>query len=205
MLSIYSSSIIEDISHLCRTSEQQACGYFFFDGRDAQQGLQRHEDLLRSLIWQFSQRCDGFPSALNDLYDECSSRVQPLSLESLQRTLFRILDSFSDTYVIVDALDECADRTKLLDWIKQMTNWKVGKLHLLATSRPERDIEIRLLSLQPFSICLEGESVDLDIATYLDRMLQDNEDWTAWNVDVDIRDKVKMSLLQGAQGMYDRV
>ena len=85
-----------------------------------------------------------------------------------------------------------------------MTSWKAGKLHFLATSRQERDIEIRLLSLQPLTICLEGESVDQDIATYLDQMLQDNEESTAWNVDVDIRHKVKMSLLQGAQGMYDR-
>ena len=73
------------------------------------------------------------------------------------------------------------------------------------TSQQERDIEIRLLSLHPISICLEGESVDLDIATYLDRMLQDDEESMAWNVDVHTRDKVKMSLLQGAQGMYDRV
>ena len=201
MLNLYSSSVIDDIFHLCRTSQQQACGYFFFDGRDAQQGLQRHEDLLRSLIWQFSQQCDAFPAALNDLYDECSSGAQPSSLKSLQRTLLLILDSFHDAYVIVDALDECVDRIKLLNWIKEMACWKVGKLHFLATSRPERDIEIRLLSLHPISIRLEGESVDLDIATYLDRMLQDNEESTAWNVDVHMRNKVKMSLLQGAQGM----
>ena len=145
ILSLYSSSVIEDISHLCCTAEQQACGYFFFDGRDAQQGLQRHEDLLRSLVWQFSQRCDGFPAALNNLYDECNSGVQPPSLESLQRTLLLILDSFCDVYVIVDALDECSDRIKLLNWIKEIAGWKVGKLHFMATSRPEREIEIRLL------------------------------------------------------------
>ena len=205
ILSLYSSSVIEDISHWCRSSEQQACGYFFFDGRDAQQGLRQHEDLLRSLIWQFSQQCDGFPAALISLYDECNSGVHPPSLESLQRTLLLILDGFRDAYVIVDALDECTDRVKLLNWIKEIAGWKFGKLHFLATSRQERDIEIRLLSLQPLSICLEGESVDLDIATYVDRMLRDNEDSTAWNVDVHIRDKVKMSLLDGAQGMYDRV
>ena len=190
---------------MCCTPEQQACGYFFFDGRDAQQGMQRHEDLLRSLIWQFSQQCNGFPAALNSLYDECNSGVQPPSLESLQRTLLLILESFRDAYLIVDALDECSDRIKLLNWIKEIAGWKVAKLHFMATSRPEREIEIRLLSLQPLSVCLEGDSVDLDIATYLDRKIRDNEEWTAWNVDVHLRDKVKRSLLQSAQGMYDRV
>ena len=190
---------------MCRTSEEQAYGCFFFDGRDAQQGLQRHEDLLRSLIWQFYEQCDGFPTALNDLYDECSSSVQAPPLESLQRTLLLILDRFSDAYVIVDALDECADRIKLLDWIKDLASWKVGKLHFLATSRQGRQIETIFLPLRPISVCLEGESVNLDIATYLDQMLQDNERSTAWNVDVHIRDQVKSSLLQGSQGMYDCV
>jgi hypothetical protein len=104
--------------------------------------------------------------------------------------------------VIVDALDECADRAKLLTWIKEITRWKVGKLHLLLTSRQERDIEVKLQPLGPVSICLEGEGVDLDIATYLDRMLEDDEEPAPWNEDDDIRDRVKTSLQTGAQGMY---
>jgi hypothetical protein len=107
--------------------------------------------------------------------------------------------------MVVDALDECVDRGKLLSWIKDLASWKVGKLHFLATSRQQREIETIFLPLRPISVCLEGESINLDIATYLDRMLQDNERSTAWNVDVHMRDQVKMSLLQGAQGMYDRV
>jgi hypothetical protein len=163
----------------------------------------RHEDLLRSLIWQFSQRYDDLPAALHRLYDQCSrAGIQP-SLESLHSTLLLVLGSFGDAYVIVDALDECADRVKLLNWIREITRWKVGKLHLLLTSRQERDIDVKLQPLGPVSICLEGESVDLDIAMYLDRMLQDNDEPAAWNEDDHIRDRVKSSLLTGAQGMYD--
>jgi len=165
--------------------------------------LQRHEDLLRSLIWQFSRRHNDLPAALHSLYDQCDhAGIQP-SLASLHSTLLLILDSFRDAYVIVDALDECTDRVKLLNWIKEVTHWKVGKLHLLLTSRQERDIEVKLQPLEPISICLEGESVDLDIATYLDRMLQDNEEPAAWNEDEHVRDSVKTSLQTGAQGMYD--
>jgi hypothetical protein len=204
-LSPNSSSVIEDISHCCEGSTQQAYGYFFFDGRDSQKGLQRHEDLLRSLIWQFSDQFDDLGAALNDLYDRCGSGVRQPSLGSLQGTLFLILDGFCNAYVIVDALDECSDRGRVLNWIKEMTRWKVGKLHFLVTSRQERDIELGLQPLEPVSICLEGESVDLDIATYLDQMLQDNEQPTAWNKDAHIRDRVKISLLTGAQGMYDTI
>ena len=144
-------------------------------------------------------------AALNDLYDRCGSGVRQPSLASLQTAFYVILDGFRDAYVIVDALDECSDRGKVLHWIKEMTRWKVGNLHFLATSRQERDIELGLQPLGPVSICLEGESVDLDIATYLDQMLQDNEQPMAWNKDACIRDRVKVSLLQGAQGMYDTI
>jgi hypothetical protein len=142
---------------------------------------------------------------LHSLYDQCGrAGIQP-SLESLHSTLLLVLDGFRDAYVIVDALDESADRVKLLNWIREITRWKVGKLHLLLTSRQERDIEVKLQPLEPVSICLEGEGVDLDIATYLDRMLQDNEEPAAWNEDEHIRDRVKTSLLTGAQGMYDAI
>ena len=64
---------------------------------------------------------------------------------------------------------------------------------------------MKLQPLGPVSICLEGESVDLDIATFLDRMLQDNEEPAAWNEDEHVCDRVKTSLLTGAQGMYDTI
>jgi hypothetical protein len=142
---------------------------------------------------------------LTDLYDQCSSGLRQPSLKSLHNTLLLILDGFRHAYLIVDALDECTERSKLLDWIDEIAQWKVGKLHLLATSRQERDIETRLESLGPSSLCLEGESVDLDIAIYLDWMLRDEQEPKLWNRDVYIRDKIKTSLLQGAQGMYDPV
>ena len=126
-------------------------------------------------------------------------------MATLHSTLLLVLDSFRDAYVIVDALDECADRARLLNWIKEITRWKVGKLHMLLTSRQERDIEVKLQPLGPISICLEGKGVDLDIATYLDRMLEDNEEPAPWDEDDDMRDKVKTSLQTGAQGMYDTI
>ena len=196
-----SSTIIEDISQYCDGSEQLAYGYFFFDGRDSQKGLQRYEDLLRSLIWQFSTRSHEVPPALYELYEQCNSGIQQPTLEALRSTFPLVLAGFQNVYLILDALDECADQIKLLNWIKEMAGWNVGKLHFLATSRQERDIEVRLQALSPISVCLEGDAVHLDIETYLDRMLQDDDEAMAWNRDEYIREHVKTSLLKGAHGM----
>ncbi|ETW83657.1 hypothetical protein HETIRDRAFT_425330 [Heterobasidion irregulare TC 32-1] len=49
-----STSAIKDIMDHCATDRSTAVGYFFFDSRDAQEGLQCHESLVRSLIEQFT-------------------------------------------------------------------------------------------------------------------------------------------------------
>jgi hypothetical protein len=177
-----------------------AYGYFFFDGRDSQKGLQRVEHLIISLIWQFSERYDTLPKALNDLFDECSSGSRRPSMESLHKTLLLVLDGIHHAYLIIDALDECTERNKLLKWIEEIAHWKVGKLHLLAMSRQEHDIQKVFRSLDPILVCLEGEFVERDITLYLDWILRDDERWKAW--DDDTRYKIKTSLMKGAQGMY---
>ena len=197
-----SSSIIKDLSNSCVDDAGRAYGYFFFDSRDSQKGLQRHEHLIRSLIWQFSQQYDAFPKALIDLYNQCRSGGQQPSTESLQNTLLLILDGFRHAFLVVDALDECTEQSKLLKWINEIARWKGGKLHLLATSRHERDIEKGLQSLRPILISLEGASVDLDIEAYLDQMLRDDLNQMEWSWDEEICAQVKTSLSQGAQGMY---
>jgi hypothetical protein len=177
-----------------------AYGYFFFDGRDSQKGLQRLEHLIISLIWQFSERYDIFPKPLNDLYDKYSSDSRRPSIETLYHTLLLILDGVHHAYIIIDALDECTERDELLQWIDEIARWKVGKLHLLATSRQEPDIQRALRSLDPIMVCLEGEFVDRDIMSYLDWMLRDDQKWRTW--DQDTRYKIKTTLMEGAQGMY---
>jgi hypothetical protein len=56
--------------------------------------------------------------------------------------------------------------------------------------------------LNPVSICLAGDSVDADIATYLDSMLLPGPKQPGWTKNADTRNEVKTSLTRGAHGMY---
>ena len=194
----FSSSII---SHLSKKS--LATAYFFFDGRDSQTELQLHHKMIRSIIWQLSLKCgQGVPEVLANLYDHCGKGHYDPSLDYLENTLQTILDGFHSVFIVLDALDECAEREKVLDWIQTIilqSNDPLG-LHLIFTSRPEKEI---IEKLQPFDLCcidLVGESGNHDIAAYLDYQLQNDSDTKKW--DPDTQNEIKSTLMKKADGMY---
>ena len=103
-----------------------------------------------------------------DLYKRCGEVRQP-SDEQLENVLRNILDRFAHAYIMIDALDECTDREKTLDWAQKLisdTKSKAANLHIVVTSRPERDIDENFMALDPHSIDV-GEANTNDIAEYL--------------------------------------
>jgi hypothetical protein len=165
--------------------------------------FQLHDKLIRSLIWQFSLKCEGegrVPKVLVNLYAQCGNGHQEPTLVDLQNTLQRILDGFSSTFIIVDALDECAEREKLLNWIQTFILEKdinLG-LHLIVTSRPEQEIEDKFESYHHLNLVEESENHDL--IAYLDYQLENDSDLQKWNSDT--QDQIKLTLMEQADGMY---
>jgi hypothetical protein len=144
---------------------------------------------------QFSlQCCGGIPATLVDLYGY--GQVQP-STSALQDTLWHILDGFHSAYIIIDSLDECTDRYKVLEWIKKIDSRNMGNLYMVVASRPEQDISNvfgGLVNLH--SVDMTEEAANHDIATYLEQHISE-EDW-----DEGTREEIKQALMNGAQGMY---
>lgn len=191
---LFSSSVIEDIIRVCKAQPSVGYAYFFFDSRNSQSEWVLHDKLMRSLISQFSHQRGCIPAPLAEMYG--NGDRQP-SIGSLQETLRRIIQGFNHAYIMIDSLDECTktERIKLLNWIDAMTCWKMGKLHLLVTSRPERDIKDRLdVLVGQGHVSVAGESVNRDIGTYIDARLSGQ-----W--DQEIQEKIKDTLIKGADGM----
>ena len=170
--------------------------YFFFDSRDAQEGLQLHNKLICSLIRQLSGRLGSCPDALLRLYGD---GLQQPSIRALEDTLQQIVDGFHEVYIIIDALDECTDREKLLKWIAQISSWKSGKLHMLMTSRDEEDIANTILSLCHSHVDVKGKSVANDMEKYIEQMFKTNKKWKPWEK---VWGEVKIALMMAAGDMY---
>ena len=192
-----SSSIIDKLPEATKSF---GIAFFFFDGRDSQKDLQLHSKLIRSLISQLSDtQHGGITEKLADLYKRCGEVRQP-SDEQLQNVLRDILDRFSKAYIMIDALDECTDRKKTLNWVNNLltdTNRNATNLHIVVTSRPERDIHEIFVVLDPHSIDV-GEANTKDIVEYLKFQMESK----FMKYDENTRAKIMTELKEHAEGSY---
>ncbi|KAF7965799.1 hypothetical protein HWV62_41761 [Athelia sp. TMB] len=193
-----SSSAMESVKDSCRGKTSVGYAYFLFDGTSAQSKLANHESMVRSIIVQLSRRFNGIPSALVELYEDEENGLSQPVLSSLEDTLLRILQSFGAAYIVIDALDECDDRPRLLRWIDSVTSHTSEILHLMVTSRPEPDIKDRL---RPLCNLREVDVADRrdsdDIHRYIDASLSEVHVWTDSQ-----KELVRIALVNGADGVF---
>jgi hypothetical protein len=164
-MKICSSTIVQDVIRHYESEPEVAVAYFYFDFNDSEK--QRHENLIRSLIIQLCTQSEKTPESLDALFARSQDEQQQPTTDALTLTLQYILGNFQQTFIILDALDECKERVELLGLIEEIVNWKLDKLHILATSRRERDIEESLESLIIGQICIQSALVNADIHTHI--------------------------------------
>jgi hypothetical protein len=185
---------------LCASNTSFAWAFYFFDGRDSRKQQNVHEILIRSLIRQLWDRCHGeIPSVLVNLYKQFDNGGRQPPIESLQDTFLAITHGFDRVFVIIDALDECHFRVEFLRWLGGIAERKGGKLHLAVTGRPERDIVDIIRLLDRREVCVDADSENIDIRTYLDHQLLYDPKLNRWP-EKD-RARVKDDLTKGADGM----
>ena len=121
----------------------------------------------------------------------------------LLNTLRQMMVTLDDTYIILDSLDECTERSELLTNLKQIISWKDANLHILVTSRRERDIEEALTPLiepeEPISI--QSAVVNADIRVYVQDRLQNDPKLKRWTNTPNVQQEIVSTLMSKADGM----
>jgi ATP/maltotriose-dependent transcriptional regulator MalT len=199
---ILSSTIIENVFQHCINDPGKVVAYFYFDFNDLQKQIP--ELMVRSLICQLSQKCVEVPESLESLFSACENGRRHPSLDALLDVLQQMIQEYPQPYIIFDAVDECKDRVELRGILEQMTRWQPDKLHLLVTSRKEREIQISLESFieDQNIICLQSRLVDDDIQKYVRKRLCEDVSLRKWQKDSDVRHEIEAALMNGAHGMY---
>ena len=180
---------------------QQLVLFYFFTCRDDKK---RHKSgLLRALLWQLAQnkKTPNGKEALSQLYGEKSFEGQPSNNDLLQ-TLQVVLGKVEEhVYIIIDALDESLDEDhpsnkEILDLVRDIPTWNLGKIHLLVTGRDDPHIR-NYLSLQSREILyLESTSINSDIELFVNSRLQRPE-FKKFEI---YKSSIKQRLLESAHG-----
>lgn len=189
------SHIVEDVRTHCRTIKYYSdlpsiCIYYYcYFGRNQDESL----PLLRWILSQLARRAKYVPRVLKDLFD---SGHQPDS-EAVFKALSELSQQFTTIYVLVDGLDESANRGNILRVMRKLR--ESDNLRLLAMSREENDIKEAMKRICAKTVSLSNKFVDEDIATYIKSELADNARLSLYPQG--LKQEIETSLVRGARGM----
>ena len=154
---------------------QASMAYFYFDFRDVNK--QHWRDLVLSLLTQLSTQSSPCCNILSRLYFSHNNGAQQPNDDALKRCLIEILkvQDRHPVYLIMDALDECPDtskvpspRNRILQLLEELVDLRIHNLRICVTSRPEFDIRDFLEPLTSRQVSLHDQSGQRqDIADYV--------------------------------------
>lgn len=192
-----SSTIIEDVLQHYHEDVESSIAYFYFDFNDP--AKRQHDKLVRSLVSQLSMQSPEGMRELQQLYLNCQHGQRQPTGDALVTILGQLLAGRDHVYVVLDALDECQSRDDLMGLIQIIAERHLGSLHLMVTSRKERDIEDALEPLVTGEVCIESAVVDADIQIHIrERLLRDPK-LRKWPSPVQL--EIELALMQSAHGM----
>lgn len=125
------------------------------------------------------------------------------SMADLDQTLREVIRQSSNTYLVIDALDECESERvqgQLLKFLNTLA-MDIPNLHILSTSRPEFNIRAAFDGLEAtkFRVPFDDSAVDSDIHEHLG-MLMSQQPYTRWSQA--LQSKVVSELSQKADGVF---
>lgn len=134
------------------------------------------------------------------MFSSCGKGRQQPSPSALLEVLKQRIKDFEEVYIILDALDECDDRTELMEIIRTMVSWSIPGLHILLTSRKEADIEnvmYDFLKLED-AVPLRSDEVNNDIRTYVRHTLAFDTSLRKWQKR---QEDIELALMEKSDGM----
>ena len=196
------STAIGNILEECSTSTEKpvGIGYFYFDFNNHDQ--QSRDTMLRSLVSQFWLQSREDANALDALYLACGNGASQPLLPMLMHALKELVQISVDAFIILDALDECKEREKLMLTIEEVVGWNVPSLHILVTSRREREIEESLSKFldDKDRICVQSALIEDDIRAYVRSRIRMDHKLEKWQKP-EVQTEIEMVLMEKADGM----
>ncbi|KAJ5757468.1 uncharacterized protein N7511_006162 [Penicillium nucicola] len=195
--SVLCSAIIQCTLHESEKSDVGIAFYYFAFSDDSKQDA---HGMLRALLLQLSVQ---FPDGEKELEQLCKlSKSSTPSTKALLETLRNFFERFQDSYIVLDALDECPQdttRDDVLRVIQEIRDWRLPGVHLLVTSRDQLDIRRSLNPNQNCDIPIKSPGIEKDISDFISYQLATDTKLQRWKVR---HTEIQKRLTQDAQGVF---
>ncbi|KIL59602.1 hypothetical protein M378DRAFT_169115, partial [Amanita muscaria Koide BX008] len=192
-----SSMIVENVQSIVEEGSM-GLAYYYFDILDVKK--RTVGGLLSSLALSLYTCSPSNHTAVDQLYMKCKDGVSKPSSQQLEDLLKQLISGFKETYIVIDALDECKEWQELLKLLKRIHGWQIDQCHLLVTSRKEQIIVNSLRHVAPKEIDLALMPVDNDIKKYIDEKLEESEELIT--LEPETKQHINKLLKAKANGMF---
>lgn len=190
---ILTSIVIEHLHKQLQDEPGVGISYIYCNFR--RKDDQKAEDLLSSLLKQFSKGQASIPESVKSLYDHHKDKQTRPSFDEISKTLQSIIATYSRAFIIIDALDECqvsnGQRTTFLTEVFAIQA-KYGT-NIFITSRHIPEIKSKLAN----DIEIEIRAHDEDIKAYLDSHISGSGS----KLLKDLHEEIKIKIIEAVDGM----
>jgi Cdc6-like AAA superfamily ATPase len=185
------------VNHLKTSFPDDRTGIAFLYCIYKRQDNQKAADLLASLLAQLLVRQSIVPNFIREWYDQHRKGEKPrLSRNEILEALSSITKTYSRTFIIIDALDECKTDHIRSELLSQVYKLQEGfDVRLMVTFRPSI-VPIRLSSVTELEIRAYLEDIEEYLSgrmSELPSVVQDNDM---------LQCKIKSHILSLVDGMY---
>ncbi|KAL9046990.1 MAG: hypothetical protein Q9214_000321 [Letrouitia sp. 1 TL-2023] len=154
-------------------NDDVAIAYFYCDHRDHER--QTTSELVAALVKQLACRPSQLPWQVVDLYERLIDESGRPGLKELESVLIALCKKPSKTFLLIDALDEFANRSERRHFFSLLQELKKASVKIFLTSRSNHeDINERLQQ----AASIEIVASENDVKMYLEQKMEENEAFT---------------------------
>lgn len=194
------SKVIDHVRGLLESSSDHAGFAFFYCNRNEEN---RREPLyiLQSYVRQLSNAVgstEHIRKRLKTISKQTRRQASHLGLEACKTQLMESINEYSQTVIILDALDECDDysRWQLTDVIRDLVSKSNQSVKVFISSRPENDINTQFSGK---NIIIQAINNQSDIEKFVNAEIDKPRKWGP--ISADLRSIIVQVLCQNSQGM----
>jgi hypothetical protein len=154
-------------------------GYFYCDFRHPES--QKASNVVGSLIAQLCQQDPPFPAWLHEIFtlshsfSGVPSEAEP---EFLETALKRVINEANGkVFIVIDALDECDDRERLVAFLRDLYQ-ELERVCIMLTSRDEKNIREAFRGLSVTQVDNSSNEMMRDMALYIHSRLNNDPDFS---------------------------